>query len=219
MIGFREFYGELLLEGKFKPRKPNQKEHVVIAFGRFGVPTEDGHGAVVKEMHTQAALHNADHRLIASGSTGDERNPLLPAQKLKHLQRAFPKTNISVVGVNSKEPNIIEIAKGLNKEGYKHLHFVGGTDRMTGENSIIGILKKYNGKRGSYNFKSITGHEVPRGKGAVSASSMREMAKKGDFLGFMKGISKNISGNVEHARELFVDVRSGLKHLKKVKKT
>lgn len=206
MISFRKY----LLEEKAK-EKPKEDKHRVIAFGRMN-PVTTGHEAVVKKMHEVAALHNAEAILIASGTTGDKKNPLTPGEKLKHLKRAFPKTDVRVVGVNTEEPNIIHLAKAAAKEGVTHFHVVTGADRTKEFNDL---LHKYNKKGGHYSFKSIKVHGIERPTDAISATKVRSMASSGDYYGFLKSIASNIASNSVHARELFADLRRGMKQGKK----
>lgn len=187
---------------------------VVFSFGRLNPPTS-GHAKLVDKVHSLAKKHDAHHEIVLSHSHDPEKNPLGGSDKLKHAKRFFPKTNISL---SSKEhPNFISHAKRLSQAGHKHLIMVAGSDRVK---EYRDTLHKYNGKE--FHFKKIdvvsAGHRDPDAHGTegMSASKMRDHAKKGNFKEFRKGIPGHVADH--HAQELFHDVRKGMgiKHKGKV---
>lgn len=187
---------------------------VVFAFGRMNPPTS-GHAKLVDKVHSLAQKHDAHHEVVLSHSHDAEKNPLSGSDKLKHAKRFFPQTNISL---SSKEhPNFISHAKRLSQAGHKHLIMVAGSDRVK---EYRDTLHKYNGKE--FHFKKIdvvsAGHRDPDAHGTegMSASKMRDHAKKGNFKEFRKGIPDHVADH--HAQELFHDVRRGMgiKHKGKV---
>lgn len=192
------------------------EKHTVVSFGRFNPPTA-GHAKLVHKVHEVAQEHHADHHVILSHTHDNEKNPLSPADKLKHAKRAFPGTHVTVS--SPKHPTIFHHAALLHKAGTKHLHVVVGSDRTK---EFHDSLHKYNGtfdKEGhGYKFNSITvhsaGHRDPKAKGVegMSASKMRDHASKGNFSEFKKGAAPTMSH--EHAKELYHDVRKGQGHLK-----
>jgi hypothetical protein len=192
------------------------EKHTVLTFGRFNPPTA-GHKKLVDKVHEVAKEHTADHHVVLSHTHDAEKNPLSPADKLKHAKRAFPGTH--VYASSTKYPTIFHHAAHFHKAGTKHLHVVVGSDRVK---EFHDSLHKYNGhfdKEGhGYKFKSITvhsaGHRDPDAKGVegMSASKMREHAHSGNFKEFSRGVSSHMTP--EHAKELYHDVRKGQGHLK-----
>lgn len=183
----------------------------VFAFGRMNPPTV-GHEKLVNKVKEEAAKHKADHLIVMSHSQDPKKNPLTAEQKLSHAKRFFPKTNLKV---SSKEsPSYLTHAAELHKAGTKHLVMVAGSDRVDNYHET---LHKYNGEGEGklYNFKSIkvvsAGERDPDAEGVegMSASKMREHAKNNNFDEFKKGIPSHVSE--KHAKELFSDVRSGMK--------
>lgn len=189
--------------------------HSVLSFGRFNPPTA-GHAKLVHKGQQVAQAHHADHHVVLSHSQDAERNPLSPADKLKHAKHAFPGAHLSLA--SKEHPTIFHHASELSKSGTQHLHVVVGSDRVK---EFHDSLHKYNGvktKEGhGYKFKSITvhsaGHRDPDAKGVegISASKMREHATKGNFHEFKKGVAPTVSK--EHAKELYHDVRKGMGHM------
>lgn len=187
------------------------EKHSVLTFGRMNPPTA-GHAKLVHRVHEVAQEHHADHHVVLSHSQDAEKNPLGPADKLKHARHAFPGTHLSLS--SKAHPTIFHHAALLHKAGTKHLHVVVGSDRVKDFHTN---LHKYNGhfdKEGhGYKFKSITvhsaGHRDPDAKGVegMSASKMREHAKAGHFSEFKKGVASAVSH--AHAKELYDDVRKG----------
>lgn len=186
-----------------------KEKTTVFAFGRLNPPTT-GHEKLVNKVKSVAKEHNANHLIIVSHSQDAAKNPLSAEQKLKHARRFFPGTNIKA---SSKEaPTFLQHAAELHKSGTHHLIMVAGSDRV---DEYHKKLHQYNGEGKLYNFKSIkvvsAGERDPDAEGVegMSASKMREHAKKNNFEGFRQGVPSHVSE--KHAKELFNDVRTGMK--------
>jgi lipoprotein-anchoring transpeptidase ErfK/SrfK len=189
-----------------------QKEkHAVLAFGRMSPPTT-GHEVLVNKVKDVAKTFGGSHHVVLSHSQDKVKNPLAPEQKLKHAQRFFPKTNLSVS--TKEEPNFLTQAAKLHKQGVTHLHMVAGSDRT---DEYYKLLHKYNGthKGALFNFKHIKVHSAgerdpdAEGTTGMSASKMRSHAAEGNFNKFKQGIPKHVKP--EHAKELYNHVREGMK--------
>jgi nicotinamide mononucleotide adenylyltransferase len=187
---------------------------LAILFGRMNPPTK-GHEENVEGLKSLAAKQGADHLVIASHSHDAKKNPLSPDVKLKHLKRAFPNTNITT---SSKQmPTILHAASEAHKKGYTHLTVVAGADRVP---EYEKLLKHYNGKfkdeagqplrHGGYNFKKIQVLSTGERKKGISGTDMRNHAQNNDFNSFHQNLSSAMRANVQHARELFRDVRKGM---------
>ena len=133
-----------------KPQLDNVTEEagkaVVLTYGRFNPPTT-GHEKLVNKVKAHAKKVGADHLIVASHSQDAKKNPLTADQKLHHLNRAFPDTNVAVS--NKEHPSFIHQLKKLSGK-YDHVHMVVGSDRVP---EFEKVAHKYNGKE--YNFKSI----------------------------------------------------------------
>lgn len=188
-----------------------KESHAVMAFGRMNPPTT-GHQALVNKMHDVAKEHSAKHVLVASHSQDAKKNPLSGSDKLKHLKRYFPNTNITLS--DKEHPTFLQHAAKLHKEGHTHLHMIAGSDRVE---EFKQKLHQYNGSGEGklYNFKHIevhsSGDRDPDAEGTtgMSASKMREHATGNNFKEFKKGVPKHVSN--DHAKELFHDTRKGMK--------
>lgn len=203
-------YKDFLAEDTDQPKRP-----VVFAFGRMNPPTT-GHEKVVNKVHELAKKHGAYHQVVLSASHDKDKNPLDAATKVKHAKRFFPHTNIKAA--SKTEPTLMHHAARLNKAGHDHLIMVAGSDRV---NEYHKLLHTYNGKpdkKGNipFSFKKIdvvsSGERDPDAEGAegMSASKMRDHAKKKNFKEFRKGVPGHVSD--EHAKELFHDVRKSMGH-------
>jgi len=181
---------------------------VVMAFGRMNPPTI-GHGKVIDKVHELADKHSAPHTVVLSHSQDTKKNPLSPAQKVKHATRAFPNTHFEAASKES--PSILHHAKKLYDAGHRHLIIVAGSDR---QEHFQKLLHQYNGHPDHYNFKKIevksAGPRDPDAEGAegMSASKMREHAKNNKFHEFKKGLPSHMPEH--HAQSLFKDVRKGM---------
>lgn len=186
------------------------EKHAVLAFGRMNPPTT-GHQKLVDRVKDIAKKVGGSHHVVLSHSQDSKKNPLSPAQKLKHARRFFPQTNLSVS--SPKSPTYLTQAADLFKKGVTHLHMVAGGDRV---DEYEKTLNKYNGthKGALFNFRKIEVHNAgerdPDAEGVegMSASKMREAAKNGDFKKFRQGVPDHVSD--QHARELYDDVRNGM---------
>lgn len=199
-----------------------KSDTIVVLNGRMN-PVTKGHEENVQGMHDIAAKHGADHLLIATHSHdqktvgSDNKNPLSPEQKLKHLRRAFPNTNIDMT--SKDKPSILHKLSELHSKGYKHVILAAGGDRV--EDQSYDMVKKYNGsladakgnphRHGYYNFDSIKIESTGERKKGVSGTDMRKYAESGDFKKFNANLPSNIRSNPEHAKELLNDVRGGMK--------
>ena len=189
-----------------------QKEkHAVLAFGRMNPPTT-GHEVLVNKVKDVAKTFGGSHHVVLSHSQDKAKNPLSAEHKVKHAQRFFPKTNITVA--TKEEPNFLTQAAKLHKQGVTHLHMVAGSDRT---DEYYKLLHKYNGthKGALFNFKHIKVHSAgerdpdAEGTTGMSASKMRSHAAEGNFNKFKQGIPKHVKP--EHAKELYNHVREGMK--------
>jgi len=187
------------------------EKHGVLSFGRMNPPTV-GHEAVVNKVHEVAKTHNASHNVVLSHSQDAKKNPLAPAEKVKHAKRAFPDTNITAA--SKDEPTILHHAAKMGKAGVEHLHVVAGSDRADEFNKL---LHKYNdvpSAHGHYNFKSIkvhsSGQRDPDSESTtgMSASKMRAHATSGNEKEFHAGLPSKMKP--AHKKELFNAVRKGM---------
>lgn len=184
--------------------------HHVMAFGRMNPPTT-GHLKLIDKVKEVAKKHDAGHTVVASHSQDSKKNPLSPAQKVKHLKRYSPGTNFKA---SSKEhPTFLHHAAELHKQGVTHLHMVAGSDRVK---EYDAKLHQYNGthKGALYNFKKIHVHSAGQrdpdaeGTTGMSGTKMREHAKNKDITKFKQGVPSHVSD--EHAHELMHDTRKGM---------
>ena len=182
-----------------------------MAFGRMN-PITVGHEKLVNKVQEIAKKVGGSAHIVVSHSQDPKKNPLSPAQKLKHAKRAFPGVNVSASDASA--PNFLAQAAKLHKQGVTHFHMVGGSDRAEEYHKL---LHKYNGVKGphgSYNFKHIEVHSAgerdPDAEGVegMSASKMREHASNGNYKEFRKGVPSAMTD--AHAKEMFNHVRKGM---------
>ena len=187
-------------------KEAEKPKTVAVLFGRMNPPTK-GHEENVEGLKNVAKQHNADHLVIASHSNDTKKNPLTSDQKVKHIKRAFPNTNVT--SSSKEKPTLFHHLSDLHKKGYTHVMLAGGSDRA-GE---LGRLNDYNGKEGKhgyYNFKSIKTVNTGERKQGVSGTDMRTHASNNDFASFRKGLPSKLAAHEGHAKELFHDTRSGM---------
>ena len=196
----------------------SDEKHAVMSFGRFN-PVTTGHEKLMHKVHDVAKKVGGEAHVIASHSEGDAKNPIPHKKKLEYIKKvAKPGTNVS--GSSKEAPSVLHQAVKLHDKGVKHLHIVGGSDRVEGFHSM---LKKYNGEKnrhGHYNFKSITKHSSgerdpdSESVSGMSGTKMRAHAKAGEHDKFKSGLPKALH---PHAAEMINHIKSAPEKKTKVK--
>lgn len=167
---------------------------VVIGWGRMNPPTV-GHLKLVNKMKELALDTQCPARLYLSHSVDKKnecKNPLPYESKIKWATLAFGEL-VDVVNTDSK--TIMAVLHDLYAEGFKHIIYVGGEDRIGGEGDITELISKYNGYPAKenmfYEFDSIVfenaGHRDENSDDITekaSASYARQLAIEGDFETF-----------------------------------
>jgi predicted kinase len=184
-----------------------ETKSVAVLFGRMNPPTS-GHEENVNGLKKLAAKHNADHLVIASHSHDPKKNPLSPEDKVKHLKRAFPGTNVK--SATKERPTIMHHAADLHGQGYTHLVVAGGGDRAEEYKRLLNQYNGKEGKHGFYNFKKITVTSTGERKSGVSGTDMRAHVKNNNFDSFRENLPSTLQNNQKHAQELFHDVKKGM---------
>ena len=187
------------------------EKHAVMTFGRMNPPTT-GHLKVIDKVKEIANNVGGSHHIIVSHSQDTKKNPLSGEQKVKHLKRYSPGTNVE--SSSKEEPSIFHHAAKLYKKGVTHLHVVVGSDRVKEFRDSINKYNGISGKHGHYKFHKITVHSAGQrdpdaeGSEGISGTKMREHAKNKNFGEFRKGVPAHVSD--AHAKELMNDTRKGM---------
>lgn len=162
------------------------KKSIVVTFGRFN-PITIGHEKLINKVISEAARRRADATVYMSHSQDSKKNPLSYDQKISLGQKAFGR-----IVKKSNAKTIIEVAKELSNK-FDTLVLVVGSDRVE---EFKTLLNKYNEME--YVFKNIevvsAGERDPDADDVtgMSASKMRELAKKGDCEAFKVGLPKKL---------------------------
>ena len=187
------------------------EKHAVMTFGRMNPPTT-GHLKVIDKVKEIAHKVGGSHHIIVSHSQDTKKNPLSGEQKVKHLKRYSPGTNIE--SSSKEEPSIFHHASRLYKKGVTHLHVVVGSDRVKEFREALNRYNGVSGRHGHYKFHKITvqsaGQRDPDAEGSegMSGTKMRDHAKNKNFGEFRKGVPAHVSD--AHAKELMNDTRKGM---------
>ena len=160
----------------------------VVGWGRMNPPTI-GHQKLVDRIVTVAKRERGDPRVYLTHTQSPKKDPLQYRDKIRLAARAFG----SVVKPSTSR-TIIELMKELQRDGYKEVTVVAGSDRVREYNTL---LNKYNGK--DYTFDQIkvvnAGERDPDAEGAsgMSATKMRLAAAEGDEKAFHSGAPTQLS--------------------------
>ena len=181
-----------------------QKEKsAVLTFGRFQPPTV-GHQKLVDKVLSVSKKLGADAFVFPSRSQDKNKNPLSPKDKVKWMKKFFPKANI----VNDDSvKTIFDAIKSLTAKGYSNITVVVGSDRVPEFKKTLTPYLKHDDPTKSLNVDTFNvvsaGERDPDATGVkgMSASKMRDAAKRNSFNEFLDGIPSNISDRF--ASELF----------------
>ena len=100
----------------------------------------------------------------------------------------------------------IEVLKKLQQLGYTNVTQIAGSDRQA---EFLGLVNKYNGRPDAstgnidFNFQTYkvesSGNRDPDSDSVsgMSASKLRELAIKGDFASFAKGMSSTVPKEIK----------------------
>jgi Cytidylyltransferase-like len=187
---------------------------VTFTFGRFN-PITTGHSKLIKKVMDHAGSIGSEHRIYASKSQDNIKNPLSYKEKLSYMKSLFPGANIHD---DPKAHTAFHIAKNLSDEGYDDVTMVVGSDRVQEfRNSIGKYVKDRNAPdfdpNKHYGFKKFNvvsaGDRDPEAEGVegMSASKMREYARNGDFEGFAKGVPTK---NAQLSKKIYNSVRKNM---------
>jgi hypothetical protein len=183
-----------------------QSKHVAFCFGRMNPPTI-GHGKLLAT--TQKAARGGDYYIFLSHTQDRRDNPLDYDTKVKFVKRMFPKhsQHVSQGGIKT----IMQIAEFLYQQGYTHVTFVAGSDRLA---TFQKLLTDYNGapdNKAYYKFDKIdfvsSGEREDGAEGVegVSASQARAAALADNMAAF-----EQATGAGRLAPALFRAVRKGM---------
>ena len=182
-------------------------ETVTINWGRFNPPTI-GHEKLLDVSHKKGT---GDHRIYATQTQDNKKNPIEWKAKVKYMRKVFP-VHARMILMDKKVKTIFDALTIAYNDGFKNLELVVGSDRV---DEFGKLVAKYNGKKGAhglYDFKDIkiinAGERDPDAPGAegMSASKMRDAASKNDLVAFTSGLPKKF----KDAEGLMNAVRSGM---------
>ena len=157
--------------------------------------------------------HHAETRMYLSHTQDKKKNPLNYEQKLHYCELAF-----GDVMKPSDAKTIIDAFKEVYADGFNEVIYVGGEDRIGGDEDVSSMIMKYNGvpnKKGeiSYDFGMIrfvnAGHRDDNSNDPIekaSASLVRQLAAEGKFDEFKKFVPLDEN----EAKNMYNDVRKGL---------
>lgn len=183
-----------------------QPKHAAFCFGRMNPPTI-GHGKLLATTHK--AARGDDYYIFLSHTQDKKDNPLDYDTKVKFVKRMFPKhaQHVSQGGIKT----IMQIAEFLYQQGYTHVTFVAGSDRLA---AFQKLLTDYNGapdNKAYYKFDKIdfvsSGDREDGAEGVegVSASQARAAALADNMAAF-----EQATGAGRLAPALFRAVRKGM---------
>jgi murein DD-endopeptidase MepM/ murein hydrolase activator NlpD len=181
---------------------------VVMHWGRFN-PVTKGHEKMINKGADIARRTGAKQLTVATGTHGDQKNPLTPQEKLRWIKTLFPGQSVALAGKESS--TLVAQLQQLHHKGVKDVTIVAGADRVP---QYTRILAKHNGPGKQFHFKRTrvvsSGDRDPESKGTegISAHKIRKAARTNDFKTFKAGMPDVMKPT--QARELFKVLRASL---------
>lgn len=193
-----------------------QNKTIVMSFARMNPPTI-GHELLLDKLAELGKIYDGDAILFLSQSQDKRKNPLDFKSKLQFVRELFRQINHGVsLNLNPDIKTPVDALNWASKHGYNRLVFVAGSDRVPGFKELI---ETYNGKptkEGIIPFNFSRGITVVS-SGArdadsdsatgISASKLRDYAKKGEKLAFFQGVPGK---SLVTKQKLYSAVRKGM---------
>ena len=182
-------------------------ETVTLNWGRFNPPTI-GHE---KLLDVSMSKGSGVHRVYATQSQDNKKNPLDWKTKIKYMRKVFPKHARHIL-MDKRAKTIFDVLTIAHDDGFKNVELFVGQDRLKEFETLVNKYNGVKGRHGFYDFASIkilsAGDRDPDAEGAegMSASKMRAAAEKNDLVAFTSGLPKRY----KDAKGLMNAVRSGL---------
>lgn len=160
----------------------NKKTSLYFTFGRFQ-PITTAHEDLFNFMSDAALTDGSDYIICISPTQDYIKNVLSWEERMEYLATFHPHLNINKV----KEGRLDNIIINFVKQGYTHLNFVVGKDRVNDFKWIY----KYKDEMQYSTFNIIEYGD--RDKNPVSATQARQAALSGNFDLFREILSKSIN--------------------------
>ena len=188
--------------------KEAKKEKVaVVTFGRMNPPTI-GHQKLVDQVLRVAQGQKGTPHVFVSHTQKKDKDPLDYKTKIAIAGKAFGKV-VKKDSVN----NPFDVVYKMRDEGYTHVFFVAGSDRVPQYNAMF---KKYSGhpdpeKDIGVELQVVSaGDRDPDSDSAegMSASKMRAFAKENDYSHFVLGSPEKL--REPDVKKMFIAVRKAM---------
>jgi len=178
------------------------RKSVVYCFGRFNPPTK-GHQELWKFVSKQARKIKGDGIIFTSLSQNARKNPLHFQDKINYIKKVIP-NNLDISNDTSLK-NTFQIAEKLVKDGYTHIQFIIGADRIGDFDSLHKYVKEWSDGKA---FIEIIPFSGKTRIGNYSGTRMRQLVKDNDFEGFFNDLPDGFTK--KEATEIFNKVKQGM---------
>ena len=188
-------------------KEAKKEKGAVVTFGRMNPPTI-GHQKLVDQVLRVAQGQKGTPHVFVSHTQKKDKDPLDYNTKIKIAQKAFGKV-VKKDSVN----NPFDVVYKMRDEGYSHVFFVAGSDRVPQYNAMF---KKYSGhpdpeKDIGVELQVVSaGDRDPDSDSAegMSASKMRAFAKENDYSHFVLGSPEKL--REPDVKKMFIAVRKAM---------
>ena len=188
-------------------KEAKKEKGAVVTFGRMNPPTI-GHQKLVDQVLRVAQGQKGTPHVFVSHTQKKDKDPLDYKTKIAIAGKAFGKV-VKKDTVN----NPFDVVYKMRDEGYTHVFFVAGSDRVPQYNAMF---KKYSGhpdpeKDIGVELQVVSaGDRDPDSDSAegMSASKMRAFAKENDYSHFVLGSPEKL--REPDVKKMFIAVRKAM---------
>jgi hypothetical protein len=189
-------------------KEAKNEKVAVVTFGRLNPPSI-GHSKLIDVMLGVAKRNSGTPMVFLSHTQNSKKDPLDYRTKVKICQKAFGRNIVKNDTVN----NPFDVVYKLRDEGYTHVYFVAGSDRVP---QYTTMFKKYSGhpdkdKDIGVKLQVVSGGDRdPDADNAegMSAGKMRTFAMENDYEHFVLASPDKLS--VPDVKKLFIAVRKAM---------
>ncbi len=189
-------------------KEARNEKVAVVTFGRFNPPTI-GHLKLVETVLRVAKQNHGEPHVFLSHTQNSKKDPLDHRTKVKISQKAFGRKVIKDDTVN----NPFDVVYKMRDEGYTHVYFVAGSDRVP---QYTAMFNKYSGHPDKDKDIGVelqmhsAGERDPDSDNAegMSASKMRAFAMENDYEHFMLGSPEKLKE--PDVKKMFMAVRKAM---------
>jgi len=193
-------------------------KRAVFTFGRMNPPTQ-GHELLINKLLQVASIQKATPFVFVTQTQDSKKNPLSFKDKVKYLSMGVPNAADALNRANKGGAvrTIFDAINKMSEQGFTDIIMVVGSDRVAQFQNDVGKYVGHPEKPLPIDKFTVVsaGERDPDDDGVsgLSASKMRDAAKKNDIKTFLKGMPSHLSDRF--GKEMFGKIKNILEEIEK----